>query len=244
VKKRNKKRFDLSSCKKQVEGLSSKIGSRYQRKVVKMQKAEATFAKLNDDLMDLFQDYVNFREQILNHYTHYVIDMQVGLFADAAETSRELPKVIREFKKLATGAPQHVEMRIRQMMTNLRELEAKLSDDKNTSHHSPLASTSDKKEKYRIHQLLLHDNPTFDTSETFERRHRLMAPTQEEYEASINHNYEIAVYSHSANSSEELSFKAGDLIEVLEIREDGWWVGLLNGSKGTFPCNYTQPNVL
>lgn len=42
-----------------------------------------------------------------------------------------------------------------------------------------------------------------------------------------------------SGSNDELSFKAGDEIEVLNEVLDDWWLGEIDGRKGLFPTNYT-----
>ena len=32
----------------------------------------------------------------------------------------------------------------------------------------------------------------------------------------------------------------GDMLEVLEMAEGGWWRGRLNGKEGLFPVNYVK----
>ena len=51
-----------------------------------------------------------------------------------------------------------------------------------------------------------------------------------------------ALYNNVAEEVDELNFKAGDLIELIEIDQSGWWKGrLLNdGSIGVFPSNYVE----
>jgi amphiphysin len=54
--------------------------------------------------------------------------------------------------------------------------------------------------------------------------------------------YAIAVYDYTAQADGDLTFKAGDRIEIVEKGEDEneWWVGRLNGAEGQFPANYTR----
>lgn len=51
-----------------------------------------------------------------------------------------------------------------------------------------------------------------------------------------------ALHSFKANEEGELEFKRGDLIQVVERNEDGWWKGTLNGREGIFPSNYVDEN--
>ncbi|KAF8882810.1 hypothetical protein BD779DRAFT_1663241 [Infundibulicybe gibba] len=49
-----------------------------------------------------------------------------------------------------------------------------------------------------------------------------------------------ALYDFSG-SSDELSFRAGDHITVVNEVLDGWWMGELDGRQGLFPTPYTEP---
>ena len=49
-----------------------------------------------------------------------------------------------------------------------------------------------------------------------------------------------ASFDYEAQGSEELSFKAGDLIK-LHFKEDGtWWCGEVHGKKGMFPKDFAD----
>jgi hypothetical protein len=56
----------------------------------------------------------------------------------------------------------------------------------------------------------------------------------------------IALFNFNGNEDDgELSFVEGDVIEVLEQVNEGWWEGrLTNGDLGIFPFNYVQPLVI
>jgi len=50
-----------------------------------------------------------------------------------------------------------------------------------------------------------------------------------------------ACYDYITQEKDELSFKEGDIITLLEKYIDSdWWKGELNGKIGLFPINYTQ----
>jgi amphiphysin len=52
----------------------------------------------------------------------------------------------------------------------------------------------------------------------------------------------IALYDFTAQAEGDLTFKAGDRIEIIKKGGDAneWWIGKLNGVQGQFPANYTQ----
>ncbi|KAJ7612361.1 hypothetical protein DFH06DRAFT_1243727 [Mycena polygramma] len=52
-------------------------------------------------------------------------------------------------------------------------------------------------------------------------------------------------FSGSGDDS-ELAFRAGDMIAVVDVRPDGWWMGELNRIQGLFPASYTDlaPDML
>lgn len=49
-----------------------------------------------------------------------------------------------------------------------------------------------------------------------------------------------ALYDYEAQDPSALSFKRGDIIEVLTQQPSGWWDGLLGDERGWFPSNYVD----
>ncbi|KAJ2928909.1 hypothetical protein H1R20_g8355, partial [Candolleomyces eurysporus] len=54
--------------------------------------------------------------------------------------------------------------------------------------------------------------------------------------------YVTAVYDFDAQADGDLSFRAGDRIELVKKTDsqEDWWTGRLNGQEGIFPGNYVQ----
>uniref|UniRef100_A0A1I7UYA1 SH3 domain-containing protein n=1 Tax=Caenorhabditis tropicalis TaxID=1561998 RepID=A0A1I7UYA1_9PELO len=50
----------------------------------------------------------------------------------------------------------------------------------------------------------------------------------------------IAVYPYEAQDVDELSFEAGDEIELMNKDASGWWQGKINARVGLFPGNYVK----
>jgi len=49
-----------------------------------------------------------------------------------------------------------------------------------------------------------------------------------------------ALYDYDATTADELSFREGDIITILQKDPAGWWEGEFNGQKGWVPANYVQ----
>lgn len=49
-----------------------------------------------------------------------------------------------------------------------------------------------------------------------------------------------ALYPYTTSDAGSLSFRAGDLIQVLNQLDNGWWDGWLRGVRGWFPSNYCE----
>ncbi|XP_043934508.1 unconventional myosin-Ie isoform X2 [Protopterus annectens] len=47
-----------------------------------------------------------------------------------------------------------------------------------------------------------------------------------------------ALYAYDAQDTDELSFNANDVIDIIKEDTSGWWTGRLRGKQGLFPNNY------
>uniref|UniRef100_A0A8C8AP53 GRB2 related adaptor protein 2 n=1 Tax=Otus sunia TaxID=257818 RepID=A0A8C8AP53_9STRI len=50
-----------------------------------------------------------------------------------------------------------------------------------------------------------------------------------------------ALYDFDAVEHDELGFRSGDILEVLDSSNPSWWKGRLRGELGLFPANYVTP---
>lgn len=51
----------------------------------------------------------------------------------------------------------------------------------------------------------------------------------------------VALYDYNGQYEDELSFKEGDVLNVVNKEEADWWRGVLNDKEGVFPANYVEP---
>ena len=49
-----------------------------------------------------------------------------------------------------------------------------------------------------------------------------------------------ALFDHEGEDEDELNFAIGDVIEVIDQSDEGWWRGRFNGAEGLFPANYVE----
>lgn len=57
--------------------------------------------------------------------------------------------------------------------------------------------------------------------------------------ATLNRRCKV-IYSYRENKPDELSLAVGDVVEIFEEVEEGWWRGKLNGKIGVFPSNFVE----
>ena len=50
----------------------------------------------------------------------------------------------------------------------------------------------------------------------------------------------VALYDFDKERNEDLEFNRGDMIEILEKNESGWWIGRIGDRIGTFPFNFVN----
>ncbi|XP_072537177.1 CD2-associated protein [Salminus brasiliensis] len=49
-----------------------------------------------------------------------------------------------------------------------------------------------------------------------------------------------AIFEYVPQNEDELELKVGDIIEITEEVEEGWWSGTMNGKSGLFPSNFVK----
>lgn len=50
-----------------------------------------------------------------------------------------------------------------------------------------------------------------------------------------------ALYDFEALEDDELGFRSGEVLEVLDSSNPAWWTGRLHSKLGLFPANYVAP---
>ena len=56
--------------------------------------------------------------------------------------------------------------------------------------------------------------------------------------------YADAVWDYNPTQDGDLKFEANDVIELMDMTNDDWWLGYFNGSSGWFPATYVRVRVV
>lgn len=60
----------------------------------------------------------------------------------------------------------------------------------------------------------------------------------------VNHDLEVttvrAMFDFDAQGPDELGFRKGDVIQVIQRVDESWWRGQLSGQEGMFPVTYVE----
>eukprot|EP00729_Bicosta_minor_P021336 gene21336-9384_t len=66
------------------------------------------------------------------------------------------------------------------------------------------------------------------------------APPPAAAASAIGAQYAKCTFDYDAVNDGELSLKTGDVLEVTEMEEEGWWTGTFDGKSGVFPSNFVK----
>ena len=50
----------------------------------------------------------------------------------------------------------------------------------------------------------------------------------------------IAAFDYTKDKHDELTFREGAIIYVIKKNDDGWYEGIMDGTRGLFPGNYVE----
>lgn len=99
---------------------------------------------------------------------------------------------------------------------------------------SPVSSSSDDYNTsiYSGESAIHHTLPT-----------RVPPPTNLPSRQSSTHDFDKhrkALFDFTGQNDDEISFKTGDIIAVIDEIDKGWWLGEVHSKRGIFPVNYTE----
>ncbi|KAM4632362.1 GRB2-related adapter protein [Discoglossus pictus] len=84
----------------------------------------------------------------------------------------------------------------------------------------------------------LNDLVNFYRTSSIAKTHQVFLKDEEEKRKT---RFVQAHFDYTAQTMSELSFKRGDIIEVIDCSDSNWWRGRISGRIGLFPHNYVNP---
>ncbi|OBZ86220.1 Uncharacterized protein C19C2.10 [Choanephora cucurbitarum] len=64
-------------------------------------------------------------------------------------------------------------------------------------------------------------------------------PSERQYSGEYE-KYRKALFDFNGQNDDEISFKTGEIIAVINEIDKGWWLGEVHSKRGIFPVNYTE----
>lgn len=93
----------------------------------------------------------------------------------------------------------------------------------------------------RIEDLLIEPQRVEDLTEPLDREHKILSKLFAAVRSMPQQTRAVrALFDFAANDLDELTFRKGDLIAVIESQYKDWWKGSLRGQVGIFPTNYVE----
>ena len=185
----------------------------------------------DEDLSTMRSDPPASRGQLIlrrnNHAIHYTLELEITALAQlkkiAEVPSTSQPPSILNFKTVASS-------RVRQVARVHRK------PTRGIIEHLHQGSTT------LVSIMSIAD--TSDREQTSIVENGLQAANKVSRALTSNEPvYVEAIYEYHAGDSAALNFSQGDIIQVIEVLESGWWHGVRNdsdGARGWFPSNYCK----
>lgn len=85
----------------------------------------------------------------------------------------------------------------------------------------------------------LHQNPS-STSTPFHTPPPQIVPQPRKQSTHEYEKFRKALFDFTGQNNDEITFKSGDIITVIDEIDKGWWLGEVHLKKGIFPVNYTE----
>jgi len=223
LEEENTRRVDMDRYNRDARGHQEKANSsRYSVAQQKYETAKVNYNNLHDELTKdmtlLFDDRIPFFDPALATFLTGMSEYYRGCAKASAESlslvSHIDRKKILEHERVVTSA------------------------DESTATHKvtvPVSTLRDREPSARRDPV---DN-TDSTPSTVPTKVPLPTPPRNNSSSAIKQQRAKAVFDFTAQESNELSFRVGDIITILNTKGE-WWEGEMNGARGLLPCNYVQ----
>lgn len=203
--------------------------------------------------MKMDHDYEMLQEHTKYLETRFEELIAVGASILSSETATlvacEMYLVQRQHEAMQTIASSFSQISIHSVMQSIEEITERVKAGENVEmnyiapeisiptfpYHEPPVVTD-------FNPALYQDAKAYSTQETTAQP--LPMPPVPPATTTAMHRTVRALYSLDTGAAGELSFKEGDVIEVLKEDPSGWWEGRLNGNVGRFPSNYTAASLI
>ena len=196
--------------------------------------------------MKMDHDYEMLQEHTKYLETRFEELIAIGASILSSETATlvacEMYLVQRQHEAMQTIASSFAQTSIRSVMQSVEDISERVKMGENVEMNYVAPEISIPSFPYHEPPVVTDFNPVlYQEAKAYsspETKTQPLPPVPVATTAPL-HRMVRALYSLDTGTSGELSFKEGDVIEVLKEDPSGWWEGRLNGNIGRFPSNYT-----
>ncbi|XP_049849188.1 src kinase-associated phosphoprotein 2-like [Schistocerca gregaria] len=186
--------------------------------VSKLSDAESRYKQYISELIELKNRLIETKEAKFEEYISSWSESQLQFFTQCMNASQNLVNQLRSFGPVVKTVFEPVDI------SSLNMSQSNVTEEASPpSSIPPLQSLSI--------EPPAQQPPCIDTDKP--------VPAQRTPPPPLKPASAQCMYDFNATSSDELSFKCGDILKILD-QSGEWWVAELNGVVGLIPCNYIK----
>ncbi|KAK4511062.1 uncharacterized protein ATC70_012272 [Mucor velutinosus] len=247
---------------KEYDSLRKKLASRrldYDSKLNRLNKAkkekpeleqemQASRIKYEDTEHDLIQKMAYIQE-FENEHRDALLDMVEAQAAYHTQAKELLESLKKNWGEGSNSDPSDILGRV-MVRKSSQDSYHSVSTDNISAHHrnqppSLKMSRDSSVDTFASSGMSYHNN----SSDTVDRplpNNQVLPPlsASDPVHKELNHidhtKYRRALFDFTGQNQDEISFKTGDIIAVIDEIDVGWWLGECHQKKGIFPVNYTE----
>jgi len=250
VQLRNELRIDYDLYKRRWKDLQAANADRAKMEVTrnKLERARSEFEAVNNDLINEFNSLKASKERLVSNQATALMICQQEFLRQASDS------LARALQGLSGPVKDNTENSIRQYIQNggpdpaatakalngnsaSFQVGKHMPEDADITHGGAASDdTSCGEPESTVPNRRWSQNPMFSNQQLGAKR----MPALPLPPAAKKKVVAVARHAYQPREEGEIGFSAGDLIEVLEQNETGWWVGIASGQRGEFPGNHVE----
>lgn len=241
--KRNNKLIDFdrhTSSMKKLESNQNRSAND-EKKMFKLEKvlaqSENDYNQINDLLKFELPQFLRLKSKLIDPCFSSLFEFQVEMCQIVLDNLGKL----RVHFDMTLGAAEGYSEKKQMVDKLLSEMEVICATDY-SMNNLELSSNSVSPTKPKGGAIASFNTSTESNSKPTNSKPLNSKPSSRESSSSNNASFVTALYDFEAQTAEDISFKAGDRIQIVQKTDqvNDWWIGMIRGKTGQFPGNYVE----